>query len=935
MNMSNFKSNFFILILFLSSFYQSIFAQSGTGKIGGKILDASTGEALIGAVVQVEGTNKGAAADLDGNFVITGLNPGSYNIIISSMGYTKKIHKDVKVKAGQLTTLNISMESSAQELNEVVVTGEAKKESINAILIQQKNAAAISNGISAETIKTSPDRNTGEVLKRISGASIQDNKFAIIRGLNDRYNTAMINGAPMPSSEPDRRAFSFDLFPSNMLDNLIINKAATPDMPGDFAGGVIQLNTRDIPAESFISATIGATSNSVSTGKEYYTYQNPGNNNFLGYDNGSRNLPGNFPSDRTALKKLKPAERFEFAKSLPNNWAPIFNESALPMTNFQLAGGLRTKIFKNDFGAIFSTTYSNARRFNEIERGFYDVDNTRMINFTDRQYKQSFSSGALLNLTYTIGESHKFSFKNSVSLNADDQFTKREGTDIANTMDRLSYNYNYTSNYLQLSQFSGTHYLPFRKIKLDWNTSYGKIKRNMPDLRNIAFGKPSDDTTIPYQVAIAAQPSLQDGGRFYSTLNENNYSAGYNFTVPFDLFDEKSSLKVGGYHLLKDRNFSARTLGIVSENDEWDYWLTYSKIDTIFNPNHFRKNGFTIDDITNPTDKYSANSKLHSGYVMLDNKFSKKLRAIWGVRYENQTQNLNTFLNSGAPKVLTKNFADFLPSTNLIYSLTEKSNLRFSASQTVSRPEFRELSPFSFYDFSQFSITVGNDKLNRAKITNLDLRYELYPGLNETFSVSAFYKDFKDPIEQTLAPTSNIGTFERTFRNVDRAKNFGAELEFRKSLGFISKKFFPDLTVFTNLAYIKSNVEFKNNDYTYSRPLQGQSPYIINAGLQYFNEKNGFRVSALVNRIGRRISDVGTTDFLDVYENPRTIVDLQISKTFFKKLEVRIGTADYLGKDVVYYQDVNANGKYDAQGDNLMTRKVVGRNFNAGLSVKF
>ncbi len=348
-------------------------ATTGTGKIAGKVIDKKTAEELIGVTVIVEGTSFGAATDFEGNFIIGNLKPGNYNLILSYVSYEKKILKGVEVKAGEVTNVNISIEASQKQLNEVVVQAEMRRENASALLLTQKKSTSISDGVSADMIKKTPDATTGDVMKRVSGTSIQDNKFAVIRGLNDRYNTAYINGAPLPSSESDRKAFSFDIIPSNMLDNMVINKSATPDLPGDFAGGLITINTKDIPEKKFTSVSVGGSYHSISTFKEGNTY-NGGNTDWLGVDDGTRLVPSDIP-ERGAYNSQSLEDKVNSSKKFNSDWKTQ-SISALPINySLQLSGGNSYKVGKKDeFGFIVSAYTITAGLVGFT--GAFFVDNT-------------------------------------------------------------------------------------------------------------------------------------------------------------------------------------------------------------------------------------------------------------------------------------------------------------------------------------------------------------------------------------------------------------------------------------------------------------------------------------------------------------------------------------------------------------------------------
>lgn len=431
------------------------------GKIAGKIVDKSTGETVIGANITIEGANTGGVSDLDGNYFIV-CPEGKYTMKVEYLGYTPT-KQEVTVKNKETTYLNVVITEAAEQLNEVVVQANTPvRETVNALLIQQKNAVSMVTGISAEQFRKLPDKSTSDVLKRISGASIQENKFAIIRGLNDRYNMALLNGVPMPSTESDRKAFSFDIVPANLLDNLMISKTATPDMPGDFAGGLIQINTKDIPEENTYFLNIGSSTHSLTTFNEYFKSPTKNSTSFLGSE--ATSPSGVLPTNEAILLK-NDKTMAEQAKLFDNNFAARRTNSISP--NYSLQGGLsrRFNLAGNPLGVLFSTTYSKSFRLTPFTNnnpvlgntGTYDQNTVDGTFLNTETYKTSINSGTLLNLSYRIGQNHKLSLKNLYTVNSDDQSIFRNGVRYSEGRQSISklddYAYWFQNNKMLSSQF--------------------------------------------------------------------------------------------------------------------------------------------------------------------------------------------------------------------------------------------------------------------------------------------------------------------------------------------------------------------------------------------------------------------------------------------------------------------------------------------------
>ena len=915
------------------------------GTISGKVIDSKTGESVPGASVILDGTLLGNNTDLDGFYKIDAVPEGTYTLICRYLSYNTKSINEVKVIAGQNTVINIGLEASSADLQEVVVEATVKRESQTALLLMQKNNASLSDGISSETIRRTPDRSAGDALKRVSGTSMQDNKYVIVRGLSDRYNFAMINSSPLPSSEPDRKTFSFDLFPSAMIDNIQIIKTASPDLPGEFAGGVVQVNTRDIPEENFYQFSEGAGYNSITSLKPYADYKG-GKTDFLGIDDGTRALPEAFPAS-TDFKTSTKQQKAEYSKLLPNDWGSHEQAGAPMNKNYLFAMGQTGRFGNCEIGSIFSLSYNRSQSSIAITRKDFEQDTARLYEYNDEQYKKNLLAGALWNVTLKIGQNNKIRFQNLFNINAEDQTTRRTGDWFESSQYIRSAMMQFQSTQLLNNQITGEHLLPWKGIRVKWNVARNEINKSVPDLRRTYYAKnmiPNDESDTLYTAYIPAVASLNYAGKFFSDLNEIAKSGGFDIAFPIKTAKQKHTLKTGGFLQQRERVFDARVMGVVI-NDFAKFYMSGNQAllllpeSMIFDTTHFGLDGFRLDEITNGSDHYEAQSNLKAGYIMSDSYFTEKLRSVFGLRLESYNNKLQSMGYSLDSINTDTTFTDLLPSVNLTYSITDKINLRAAASRTVSRPEFRELAPFVYFDFNLFTTINGNPALSRGTIANYDLRAEYYPGSGQLLAITGFYKVFKNPIEQVFA-FSGGGSRALTFQNVPGAINYGMELELRKNFDFLSgitkMEGWKNLYFISNLSFIQSKVDLSTiltADST-SRPLQGQSPYLINAGIQYNGEK-GFGISVVVNRIGRRIINVGTAGYPDIYENPRTQLDAQISKKFGKNLEAKIGVGDLLHQNVIFYQDLDKDKKFDASKDNSMANWKTGYTVSGGLTFKF
>ena len=868
-----------ILIISAQSFAQT------TGKISGKIIDQKTSEALIGASAMLQGTSTGAAADVEGSYIISGLKPGKYTLEIRYMGYQTKSIADVEVKAGAVTTMDVALgEAVSQTLGEVVVKSSFRQESVNALYAIQKNSVSISDGISSELIKKSPDRSTSDVLKRVSGATIQDNKFVIVRGLSDRYNSASLDGSPLPSTEPNRKAFSFDIVPSNLIDNIIISKTASPDMPGDFSGGYVQVLTKDIPDQNFINFGVGLGYNTQSTFKDFKSGYRSGSD-YLAFDDGSRGLAKNFPTSLQIVNnQLGPTQNIQSINSLNNNFN-VYTTKALPNQSYQFTLGNVQEIGKNKnrFGTTVALTYRNSQTiFNDYIQQYDNYDYRSQVN--------TFSTniGALANFAYSFGKS-KITFKNLYNRIFDDKFTYRTGANTSTTSsDNRFYAFDPLYKTLLKSTIEGEHQLGAKTSKLKWNLGYSNIMNDQPDQRKVNYRQ--TNVGDPYYAAVTN--TGKENARVFSKLNENIYSGRVDYNLPVKLF-KQSNLKIGVNSQYRDRNFNARFLGLkLDQNNSNANAILQRPIETLFGPNVINAGLYKLDELYSPTDTYDAHSFTNAAYAMLDSKLGEKVRVVYGLRVEKFDLRLTTADKSAPP--ITLNNTDFLPSVNFTYSVTPKANLRASYFRSIARPEFRELAEFPFYDYELLATVQGEPSLKRSVIDNADIRYEFYPSAGQIFSVSAFYKHFQNAIEPRVDDQNSSTTI--SYFNSQSAYVYGVEMEIRKSLDFINGgTFFKATTAYANVAITKSRVtnpaEAKNIEVT--RPLVGQSPYVINAGLQHSELDNKLSINILYNRLGKRIFYAGGERFSSIYEQSRNVIDAQIGyKVLKNKGEIKLSGSD-------------------------------------------
>jgi hypothetical protein len=939
--------------------------------IKGTVIEESTGKALPGVQVLVVGTKLSTVTDSEGNFSFRKMEAGKYNLQFTLFSFSTKIISDVEVVNNEATALTVSLSEMNGVLNEVVIkTVKAKAESVQSLLTMQKNSIRVSDGISAESIKRTPDKTTSDVLKRISGASVQDNKFVIVRGLNERYNTSYLNGAPLPSSEPDRKAFSFDIFPANMIDNLVIYKTASPDLPGEFAGGVIEINTKATPDKNFQSISVGGSYNTITTGRDrlYSSDTKSGLPSFIPNVDEFKKLQAKLTDENLLIIS-------DLSKRYQTDWS-LKNKTFSPNTSFQYTLGRYFKLKGDErVGMLFSLTNNVSNDYNEVVRRKYETAGALTMDQLEKVYSTRSLFAALGNLSLKLNSRNSFSFKNMFSVNTENRVMDRDGSFLVNEQlyssptTRL-----FSNNKIYSGQLTGEHFLPESKIKINWVGSFNNVNREVPnERRNTYIYVKNDDGTFSTPLAQFGTNNVgrDDSGSIYSSKNvESIFSTKIDVSKKINFSDSFSAdIKIGGITQARNRNFQARQLGYVKFNGKkFSPNFLAQGNETIFNASNMGDlgnfSGLRLFDATKGTDAYTAESKLDAAYVMVDNAFNK-FRIIWGARLENYSQELNSNEDSGKALNVVASQLDILPSVNIIYSLNKKQNIRLSGSKTLNRPEFRELAPFVFYDSGTQFNTEGNPKLKIAEILNADLRYEIFPGKGQLFSVSTFYKHFKNPIE-LQAQANNTNKYE----NANSGRNFGVEFEYRTLLssmfGTQETKILEDLTFFTNLAVIRSKVDISNlveSSTLVDIPMQGQSPYVFNAGLQYMNKEKGWSSALNLNKIGSRIAIHGNqttgSSVAAYWESSRAFLDYQLAKTFLNnKLELKLNIQNILAQDLNVYQNYDLEGTpkitgfkstmnsiftgdsqnkngYNSKEDDLVWSTKFGRTFSLSLNYNF
>ncbi|MDX5346677.1 MAG: TonB-dependent receptor [Hymenobacteraceae bacterium] len=926
-----------LLFLALITTAATAFAQQGT--LTGSVKDNKTGEALIGAMVFIKGTSKGATTDMEGQFTLK-LDAGVYNVNVTSLGYKPQEFNAIKIEAGKTTKVSFTIAEDAQTLDVVSIIAEKNNNTEMALIEDLKKSEVVVNGVSGEQMTKTMDRDAADVVKRIPGVTVMNDKYIYIRGLSERYNTVMLNDALAPSTETDTRAFSFDIIPTSVIDRILIYKSGSPELPGEFGGGVIKVYTKSFAEENTTRFNITTGYRGNATFNDFNTYDG-GKTDFLGFDDGTRAIPNQFPVNVSQVTMKE--DRQALGKALSNNWG-INTINAAPDLRMSL-GLTRRFLIKNlKISNISSLSYSNTRNQNDITRHRYDFfdqdkqESPKQFVYNDKQSNQNVRLGVLHNWTIRLNEFNKIEFRNLFNQLGNSQVTLREGQNFtaAQGMDMKNAAMRYESRTIYSGQLQGTHETGNLRTKYTWTTGYSYTNRKEPDYRRYRTFRDMG-TDNPYKLIIAPGASTFDAGRFYSNLNE--HAAMANGEVERKLTDSENPIKVraGFYTEYKNRDFNARWFSY--SNAQFADSLRSLPVNEVLSAKYFDiENGLDLSEGTNPSDSYQASNILTAAYVgtfvpLIENKLS----ASGGARLEYNMRNLSTGTFGGEPVNEDYTTLNILPSLNLTYNFNLRSMLRLGYSMSVNRPEFREQAPFTYYDFNYDIEIKGNTALKTATIQNLDLRYEFYPNPTELLSLGVFYKNFKNPIE--TVQQSTLGTPRFEFQNAESAYSMGIEAEARKSLLDISSsKFIQNLTLVMNAAYIKSEISLEdtkeNEGLEKKRQMMGQSPYILNTGLYYQDVDKGLQVNLLYNVIGRRIFAVGNVQNPTIYEMPRNVIDLAVTKSFGKHLEIKAGVQDILNQQSRLIQDSDMNGKITGTDENIEVY-TPGSNATLGLTYKF
>lgn len=942
------------LILTLLLFSGLLFAQKGT--ISGTIVDGENGEALIGANVYLENTSLGAATDLEGRYVILNIPEGEYTLIVSVIGYSETKISGVKVSAKQVNKLDVAVKSEILSTEVVEVEAKAIHNTEASLLKSRQKSLAVSDAISAEAIAQAGSGNAADAMKQVTGASVVDGKYVYVRGLGDRYTSTQLNGAELPGTDPYKRSGSIDLIPTNLVDNIVTVKSFTPDKPGNFSGGTVDIQTKDFPDKLQISVSQGTSYNSQTS----YNHNGPigyngGQTDWLGYDDGSRALPDMLKDKNVQIPTVSEANNDPQAYQKLKDMTLAFNkqmgpESALPPVNqsYSFSVGNQVMLFNNPLGFLASLSYSN--NYSSYDNGIYRRWNqgsatgwTNDMDLNDTKTKHEVLWGSLVKLAYKPAKEHQITFNGMFTKNAESGARYLEGKydyDLPENSVFQTSILSYNERTLKSAQLVGEHaFTSLGNIRLDWKASTGSTQEDSPDQRYFTSFYETTNGVRSYAIKDNTPPT-----RYFRNLLENRNDVSMDLTIPFKQWNRLSSkIKFGALYAQKSRNYSERLFTFEDEQgiqyngdpnsllEPNNVGVVDTNIVTIRGVEYKTPEwGIILKESALPANNYSADQSISAGYAMLELPLFSSLRFIGGARLETTDMLLQTEDESLEPgKIKTR---DVLPSANLIYTVIDNMNLRLAYSKTLARPTFREFAPFANFDFVGGDVYIGNPDLTRTLISNYDFRWEWFSRPGEIYALSAFYKDFNKPIERVF------NTFgENTWRNVDRAEAYGLELEMRKKLDVIHSSL-SNFMLGANLSLIHSRVSIDPEELETihrirpnaekTRPFQGQSPYLANINLSYNDYKSGLSGSLFYNVFGKRLDKVSFAATPDVYEAPLHLLNASVGYAFTANWNVKLRVKNILNQQHTKYQEFDGN-------DYIYSQYRKGRTVSVGFSYKY
>ena len=895
-------------------------AQQGLGTIAGAVLDGQTGRPIRGVSISVSGhSGKELMSDTEGRFQIS-ISPGKYTLNFKSQNYLETSIQDVEVKAGVVTDASTVLTSKgAITTLDVVEKAGAVAASTEAMLVERKLAAVTSDAVSTEEIQRSVASDAAAAVQKVTGVSVVEGGYVYVRGLGERYSATMLNNALIPTTEPERRVVPLDIFPAGLISNIRIIKSYSPDLPGEFSGGLVQMSTVDFPTARTLRVSTGGGYNTVTTFNRFLTYPG-GSHDAFGFDSGARALPAAIPQDKRLFPgSFTPQQFQQLGRAFSNNWDPVAVGSVRPQQSFSMAGGGSF----GRIGLVGALTFSNKPVYqSEIQR-YLRQEGTRPVIFTNyedfRSYTESARLGGVLNVALRLNQANKLAFRNTLTRDTDKEAREFAGYDGSADTFLKSQRLRWVERSVLSTSVEGDHSVArLRNSLIKWQLTYSRSQRDEPDMREIIRGKMPNG-----QFTFAALSS--SGQRFFAGLEDRIWEPQVEISTPFFRGPVTGLWKSGFRATLRSRDFQARRFRFIPQRSTTLPLTAAGNV--LFAPENIRPDGFQIVEFTRATDRYDASMDIYAGYSMVDLSLGRRWRFVGGLRVEDASilvNSLDPLVPNAKGAAATLVNRDPIAGVNVIYAISARQNLRASFSRTVSRPDFRELSPFDFNNVYGGFVAQGNPNLVRASIKNYDVRWEWFLGGNQVIAASFFTKDFVNPIEVTILPSNDL---RQTYINAAGAYNRGVELEARLGLGRFSKRL-RGFAAQGNFTVVASDIRIGDRDAALltstNRPLLGQSRFIANSIVEWTQPKWRSLARFDANFVSRRLSDVGTFGVPDIYQEGNTFLDFSYQ---YSLTETGTWSLKFSAENL-------ANNHYHwTQGGILQRSYRLGRTFSVGIGV--
>ena len=852
-----------------------------TGRITGRILDAASGQGITDASVQVVGNTPplGKLSGLDGRYTLTAVPAGTVTLYVRRIGYASKTVTGIVLEAGKTLQQDISLPAAENVLAAITVQATVERGTVNEALNAQKNSVNAVNAITAEQIAKSPDGDAAQATQRVSGVTMAEGKFAQLRGTSERMATATLNGARIPSPEPERKVVPLDLFPAGLLQEITVTKTFTADQPGDFAGGNVNIRTREFPVGRQINYSLSMGAGTAVLGKSLPFAPRAGGE-LLGLSGSSRAIPSAL-ANTDFLNNVSQLRFNQIAQQQRNVWSAN-RQNGGPNGSMGVSMGGNT-IFGRRIGYVLSGNYgySQEARVNEHYAVGQQGANNTVIPLTSVDGETGRSSvqwGGIANFSSMIGRNSRLSLNTTATRSADNEARTDRGFDenLNDSIARTTLRYIERGVVVVTAQ--GEHQLSERN-KTAWAGTFAKTSRREPDRSDVVYSRSSDGK---YRLL----GSLDGARRLYFDLQEDNSTLQVDHTLNLGALSSQNTLKLGAYTRATNRTASAPIFAFLTRASSAQL---EKGAEEIFGATQACDSCKVINiQPVGQAGSYDANDRTTSGYAMMDWGVGSKVRVIAGARVEGANITVNSSTQGGFTASARLRNTDVLPSLLVNTKLSESQNLRLGVTRTLARPEYRELAPVTFRDVLGGVSVTGNDKLVRSLINNYDVRYEIFPGYGEMFSIGAFAKQFADPIERVESATS--GAYQARFQNAKSATNYGLELEARKNLSFLGQ-WSQGLTGFSNVTLIRSEVKLDTTKgltvTDTKRRLVGQAPYVVNVGMSYASRSGAASATLLYNVVGDRIFAAGVLPLPNIVEKPRDVVDFSLRLPVRGQLAVR------------------------------------------------